>query len=317
MLGYAIRRLGIALALIWLVATIVFLVIHLIPGDPAELLLSQGGVAPDPAAVAELRSKLGLDRPLLTQYAAYLAQIARGDLGVSLQDEHAVAGELLLRLPRTLELIGAAGLLAVLLGLPTGTWAALRAGSVSDRMLSGVAGLFLSLPVFVVGTIAILVFAQLLRWTPAGGYVPFARNPVQHLILLSLPAGTIAVGLGAVVFRMARTAVLEVLGRDYVRAAHAKGLPPGRIVVHHVLRGALVPVATVLALHLGTLLGGTVLVEFLFNWPGLSGYLVRAVEARDYPEVVGIVLTISVLLVLLNLAIDLLYAVLDPRVRHA
>jgi peptide/nickel transport system permease protein len=317
MLGYAIRRLGIALALIWLVATIVFLVIHLIPGDPAELLLSQGGVAPDPAAVAELRTKLGLDRPLHVQYGAYLVQLARGDLGASLQDEHSVATELLLRLPRTLELIGAAGLLAVVLGLPTGTWAALRAGSVPDRVLSGIAGLFLSLPVFVVGTIAILVFAQQLRWTPAGGYVPFARNPVQHLILLSLPAGTIAVGLGAVVFRMARTAVLEVLSRDYVRAAHAKGLAPGRIAIHHVLRGALVPVATVLALHLGTLLGGTVLVEFLFNWPGLSGYLVRAVEARDYPEVVGIVLTISVLLVLLNLVIDLLYAVLDPRVRHA
>jgi peptide/nickel transport system permease protein len=157
----------------------------------------------------------------------------------------------------------------------------------------------------------------MLRWTPAGGYVPFARAPVQHLILLSLPAGTIALGLGAVVFRMARTSVLEVLGRDWVRAAEAKGLSRARIVVHHVLRGALVPVATVLALHLGTLLGGTVLVEFLFNWPGLSGYLVRAVEMRDYPEVVGIVLAISVLLVLLNLAIDLLYAVLDPRVRHA
>jgi peptide/nickel transport system permease protein len=267
--------------------------------------------------VAELRARLGLDRPLLTQYGAYLAQLARGDLGSSLQDDHAVAGELLLRLPRTLELIGAAGLLAVLFGLPSGTLAALRAGSPVDRVLSGAAGLGLSVPVFVVGTLAILVFAQWLRWTPAGGYVPFARNPVQHLILLSLPAGTIALGLGAVVFRMTRSAVLEVLGRDYVRAAVAKGLAPGRIVVHHVLRGALVPVLTVLALHLGTLLGGTVLVEFLFNWPGLSGYLVRAVEARDYPEVVGIVLAISVLLVLLNLVIDLLYAVLDPRVRHA
>ena len=317
MLGYAIRRLGIALALIWLVATLVFLVIHLIPGDPAELLLSQGGVAPDPAAVAELRARLGLDQPLLSQYGAYLAQLARGDLGSSLRDEHAVADELLLRLPRTLELIAAAGLLAVLIGLPAGTLAALHGGRPLDRALSGAASLCLSVPVFVVGTVVILVFAQTLRWTPAGGYVPFARDPVQHLVLLSLPAGTIGLGLGAVVFRMARTAVLEVLGRDWVRAAEAKGLTRARIVVHHVLRGALVPVATVLALHLGTLLGGTVLVEFLFNWPGLSGYLVRAVEARDYPEVVGIVLAISVLLVLLNLTIDLLYAVLDPRVRHA
>ncbi len=317
MVGYAARRLGIALALIWVVATIVFLVIHLIPGDPAELLLSQGGVAPDPAAVAELRARLGLDRPLLVQYAGYLGQLAHGDLGASLLDDHAVAGEIALRLPRTLELIGAAGLIALMLGLPAGTWAALRVGSPGDRALSALAGLGLSIPVFVVGTLTILVFAQLLRWAPAGGYVALARNPAQHLIQLAMPAGTIAVGLGAVTFRMTRSAVLEVLGRDHVRAARARGLTRTRIVLHHVVRGALSPIVTVLALHLGSLLGGTVLVEFLFNWPGLSGYLVRAVEARDYPEVVGIVLVISILLVILNFVVDLLYAVLDPRVRHA
>jgi peptide/nickel transport system permease protein len=317
MVRYAARRLGIALALIWVVATIVFLVIHLIPGDPAELLLSQGGVAPDPAAVAELRARLGLDRPLLTQYASYLGRLAHGDLGASLLDDHAVAGEIALRLPRTIELIGAAGLIALILGLPAGTWAALRAGSAGDRALSGLAGIGLSIPVFVVGTLAILVFAQLLRWAPAGGYVAFARDPARHLIELAMPAGTIAIGLGAIIFRMTRSAVLEVLGRDHVRAARARGLTRTRIVLHHVVRGALSPVVTVLALHLGSLLGGTVLVEFLFNWPGLSGYLVRAVEARDYPEVVGIVLVISILLVILNFAVDLLYAVLDPRVRHA
>jgi peptide/nickel transport system permease protein len=317
MIGYAARRLGIALALIWVVATTVFLVIHLVPGDPAELLLSQGGVAPDPAAVAELRARLGLDRPLLVQYGVYLGRLAQGDLGASLIDDHAVAGEIALRLPRTLELIGAAGLLAIILGLPAGSWAALRAGSPADRALSALAGVGLSIPVFVVGTLAILVLAQELRWAPAGGYVAFARDPAQHLIQLAMPAGTIAVGLGAITFRMTRSAVLEMLGRDHVRAARARGLTRARIVLHHVVRGALGPVVTVLALHLGALLGGTVLVEFLFNWPGLSGYLVRAVEARDYPEVVGIVLVISILLVILNLAVDLLYAVLDPRVRHA
>jgi peptide/nickel transport system permease protein len=146
--------------------------------------------------------------------------------------------------------------------------------------------------------------------------VPFLRDPAQHLLLLLMPAATIAVGLGAVVFRMTRTSVLEVLGRDYVRAAHAKGLSARRIVMHHVVRNALIPVVTVLALHMGSLLGGTVLVEFVFNWPGLSGDLVRAVEQRDYPEVVGIVLVISVALVIINLVVDLLYAVIDPRVRH-
>jgi ABC-type dipeptide/oligopeptide/nickel transport system permease component len=316
MLAYALGRIAVALGLIWAVATIVFLVIHLVPGDPAELLLSQGGVAADPAAVAELRDKLGLSQPIATQYWHYVSGLLRGDLGASLLDDHSIASEIALRLPRTLELILAATLIAVLFGLPLGTLAALRPGSVLDRVLAAAAGLGLSVPVFVVGTLAILVFAQKLRWVPAGGYVPFGRDPLQHLVLLLMPACTIAVGLGAVVFRMTRSAVLEVLTRDYVRAAQAKGLTPRRIVLHHVVRNALIPIITVLALHVGSLLGGTVLVEFVFNWPGLSGYLVRAVEQRDYPEVVGIVLVISVAFVIINLVVDLVYAVIDPRVRH-
>jgi peptide/nickel transport system permease protein len=316
MLGYALRRMAVALALIWAVVTLVFAVIHLIPGDPAELLLSQGGVAADPAAVSELREKLGLNRPILQQYLGYLGGLLKGDLGSSLLDDHAVIDEIALRLPRTLQLIFAAGLIAVVVGLPLGTLAALRAGGTLDRVLGAGAALGLSVPVFVVGTVAILVFAQKLRLVPAGGFVPFSRDPLQHLLLLLMPAGTIAVGLGAVVFRMTRSSVLEVLARDFVRAARAKGLHPLRIVVHHVVRNALIPVVTVLALHLGSLLGGTVLVEFVFNWPGLSGYLVRAVEQRDYPEVVGIVLTIAVAFVIINLIVDLLYAVIDPRVRH-
>ncbi len=314
---YIVRRVAVAVGLVWFVATAVFLAIHLVPGDPAEMLLSQGGVAPDPDAVAELREKLGLEQPLLRQYGAYLAGLLRGNLGTSLIDDHSVAAEIALRLPRTLELIGAAALLALLAGLPAGTFAALRAGSIGDRLLSALAGIGISIPVFVVGTLAILLFAQKLRWVPAGGYVPFARDPLQHLLVLAMPAATIAVGLAAVVFRMTRSAVLETLGRDHVRAARARGIAPGVIVMRHVLRNSLTPIVTVVALHLGTLLGGTVLVEYVFNWPGLSGYLVRAVELRDYTEVTGIVLTISVLFVLLNLLVDLLYAVLDPRVRHA
>jgi peptide/nickel transport system permease protein len=314
---YITRRVAVAVGLVWFVATAVFLAIHLVPGDPAEMLLSQGGVAPDPAAVAELREKLGLEQPLLHQYGAYLSGLLRGNLGTSMIDDHSVAAEIALRLPRTLELIGAAALLALVIGLPAGTLAALRAGSIGDRLLSALAGIGISIPVFVVGTLAILVFAQKLRWVPAGGYVPFARDPLQHLLVLAMPAATIAVGLAAVVFRMTRSAVLETLGRDHVRAARARGIPPGAIVMRHVLRNSLTPIVTVVALHLGTLLGGTVLVEYVLNWPGLSGYLVRAVELRDYPEVTGIVLTISVLFVLLNLLVDLLYAVLDPRVRHA
>lgn len=316
MLAFAARRLLVSLGLVWVVASLVFLVIHLIPGDPAELLLSQGGIAPDPAAVEELRERLGLNQPLWTQYVTYMTGLLQGDFGLSLQDEHPIGDEIGLRLPRTLELVGAAGVISLVFGVPLGVAAALRAGGVLDRLLSAWAGLALSIPVFVVGTLAVLVLAQELRLVSAGGYVPFARDPVRHLTLLAMPACTIAVGLGAVVFRVMRSSVLEVLERDHVRAAQARGVAPAAIIRRHVVRNALTPVVTVVALHLGALLGGTVLVEFVFNWPGLSGYLVRAVEARDYPEVMGIVLVISTLFVLLNFLVDLLYAVIDPRVRH-
>ncbi|ATR22205.1 Dipeptide transport system permease protein dppB [Roseomonas mucosa] len=314
---WILRRVGISLALVWVVASIVFMALHLVPGDPAELLLSTGGVSPDPAAVAELRERLGLDLPLMTQYGSFLAGLLRGDLGSSLVDDYPVAQEIALRLPRTLELILAGTLLAVVFGMPAGTWAALHRGGAFDRISSGIAAFLLALPVFVVGTLLVLVFAQMLRIMPAGGYVPFAQSPGQHLILLTLPAIAIGKGLAAVVFRMTRASVLDALSKDFVRTARAKGLGPRRILVRHVVRNALTPVLTVLALHMGSLLGGTVLVEYVFNWPGLSTPLLRAVEARDYPMVVGIVLVISALFLLINLLTDLLYAALDPRIRTA
>ena len=293
---WVLRRVGISVVLIWVVATIVFLAIHLVPGDPAELLLTQGGASPDPGTVADLRAQLGLDRPLLAQYVDSMGKMLHGDLGVSMQDESPVAEEIWRRLPRTLELIGAAALMAIVLGIPGGSIAALRRGGVFDRAASWIAALALAVPVFVTGTLLVMLFAQIWRLVPAGGYVAFARNPVQHLLLLAMPAATIGLGLSAVVFRMTRAAVLDVMLRDYVRTARAKGVAPRRVLIHHVVRTALMPVVTVLALQLGTLLGGTVLVEFVFNWPGLSGLLVSSVNARDYPEVVGIVLVISVTL---------------------
>jgi peptide/nickel transport system permease protein len=172
-------------------------------------------------------------------------------------------------------------------------------------------------PVFVLGTLLVLLFAQTLRLMPAGGYTPFAQNPGQHLALLALPAVAIAKGLAAVIFRMTRASVLDSLSRDFVRTARAKGLSPARVLIRHVVRNSLTPVLTVLGLHMGALLGGTVLVEYVFNWPGLSTPLLRAVEARDYPMVVGIVLTISGLFLLINLVMDLIYAALDPRIRAA
>jgi peptide/nickel transport system permease protein len=315
-MAWLVRRIGISIVLVWVVASVVFLAIHLVPGDPAELLLSQGGAAPDPATVADLRDQLGLNRPLYVQYADNMVRLLHGDLGKSMQDDSPVADEIGRRLPRTLELIAAAALFSIVIGIPTGTTAAMRRGGLFDRVASGMAGLALAIPVFVIGTLMVMVFAQLLRWVPAGGYVPLARDPLQHLELLSMPALAIGIGLAAAVFRMTRAAVLDVMLRDYVRTARAKGVVHRRILVHHVVRTALMPVVTVLALQLGTLLGGTVLVEYVFNWPGLSGLLVSAVNARDYPEVVGIVLVISMLFVALNLVVDVLYGVLDPRVRR-
>ncbi len=308
------HRIAVSLVLVWVVATIVFLALHMVPGDPAELLLSTGGISPDPASVAELRQKLGLERPLLIQYGAFLAGLLRGDLGTSLVDDYPVLHEIALRLPRTLELIFAGTLLAIIIGVPAGVYAAVHRGGTFDRCASGVTALLLAIPVFVVGTLLVLLFAQTLRIMPAGGFAPFAQDPLLHLKLLALPAIAIGKGLAAVLFRMTRAAMLDALANDYVRTARAKGLAPGRVLVVHVLRNALNPVITVLGLHMGTLLGGTVLVEYVFNWPGLSTPLLRAVEARDYPMVVGIVLTISVLFLLINLIVEMLQAALDPRI---
>jgi peptide/nickel transport system permease protein len=311
------KRIGVSLLLMWVVATVVFMALHMVPGDPAELLLSTGGAMPDAYAIAELREKLGLNRPIWEQYLAFLEGLSRGDLGNSLVDDYPVAEEILLRLPRTLELILAGTLLSIVIALPAGTYAAVRAGGAFDRAASWVAALLQAVPVFVLGTLLILLLAQTLRWMPAGGYVPLAQDPARHLLLLSLPAIAIAKGLTATVFRMTRASVLDALFRDHVRTARAKGLTPRRVLTRHVVRNALIPVTTVLGLQMGTLLGGTVLVEYVFNWPGLSTPLLRAVEGRDYPMVVGIVLTVSALFLLINLAMDLLYAALDPRISRS
>lgn len=313
---WLLRRIGISILLVWAVASIVYLAIHLVPGDPAELLLSSAGMTPNPEAIADLRQQLGLDRPMLDQYLTSLGGLVRGDLGVSLRDGTPVAEEIARRLPRTLELLGVAGLFAAIFGIPLGTFADLQRGRTLDRALSGIASLSLAVPVFVLGTLTVMLFALQLHWAPAGGFVPITQSLAQHLILLAMPALTIGIGLAAIVMRMTRASILDVMQRDFIRTARAKGVGAWRILVHHMLRNAMMPVVTVLALHLGSLLGGTVLVEYVFNWPGMSGFLVDAVNARDYPEVVGVILVISIIFVALNLIVDIVYGLLDPRVRR-
>jgi peptide/nickel transport system permease protein len=315
MLGYIVKRCAIAAGTVFFIVTFVFLALYLVPGDPAEILLSSEGSSPSPELIEQTRRKLGLDKPLHAQYLDYVARLARGDLGTSFADDEPVIDNIRQRLPRTLELIGAATLLSLLIGIPLGVAAALGRGGGLDRVLGLWTSLSLSVPVFVMGTVLVLLFALKLRWVPAGGFVPFHVSPQQHLVALLMPAVTIAVGFSAVVIRMTRATVLDVLQQDWVRTARAKGLGEKSVIVFHVVRNALGPVLILTGLQMGSMLGGTVLVEYVFNWPGLSGLLVRAVESRDYPEVQGIILVTATLFVLLNLVVDLLYSVLDPRVQ--
>jgi len=310
------KRIGVSLVLMWVVATVVFLALHMVPGDPAELLLSTGGAMPDAYAIAELREKLGLNRPIWEQYLAFLEGLSRGDLGNSLVDDYPVAEEILLRLPRTLELILAGTILSVLIALPAGTFAAVRAGGAFDRAASWIAALLQAVPVFVLGTLLILLLAQTLRWMPAGGYVPLAQDPARHLLLLSLPAIAIAKGLTATVFRMTRASVLDALSRDHVRTARAKGLGQWVVVLKHALRNAMIPILTVVGLTAAILIAGAIVTETVFGLPGVGNLIVSAVLRRDYPVIQGALLIVSGIYVLINLAVDLLYAVADPRVRY-
>lgn len=317
MISYVVRRFVIALGAIYAVVTLLFLFIHLIPGDPAELLLSGGGsTAPSPAAVAAMRHALHLDTPIAVQYVDYLKGLLHLDLGHSFVSRRPVWADISQRLPRTLELVLLATIVGVVFGMPLGTVAAVKRGRGADVAASLVASSGIAVPVFVVGTVLSLVFGVDLGWLPAGGYAPFASSPLSNLKDVTLPAISIAFGLTAVVARMTRSSVLEVLNEEWVRTARAKGLSRPSVLLKHVVRNAMSPVMTVVGLQMGALLGGTVLVEYIFNWPGLSSLLIQAVEQRDYPEVQGIVLVISVLFILLNLVVDLAYGFLDPRVQQ-
>lgn len=313
---WVLKRLGSSVLLVFLIVTLVFLGLRLVPGDPAVALLSQSGAAVDPNAVAQLRAQLGLDQPILFQYFDNIAALAQGNLGVSMRDGASVAKEIALRLPRTLELVALAAVISFVIAAPMGLYASTRAGGWLDKVGLTVAAVSVSVPNFVIGSMMVLIFATTLRWLPTGGYVRFADDPMRHFGLALMPAITMAIGLFALVFRMMRTTCLEVMQRDYVRTAVAKGLSPRKVLFHHVLRTALMPVLAAFALNLGILIGSAVLVEYVFNYPGLSTLMIDAVNSRDYPMVQGCVLVISVIFVGLNLLVDLCYGWLDPRIRQ-
>lgn len=315
MIRFALNKGLAALLMLWIVGTIVFAVLFVVPGDPAELLLTSDGAVASQESVESLRRQMGLDRPVITQYLDFLAGAARFDFGQSLIDHVPVGKTIALRLPRTIELIVAGLFLGLITGIPAGTWAGLRPGRSFDRVVSATNAILISVPGFVTGTLFIYLFAQVLRWLPAGGYVSFTSDPLLHLKLLALPAITVGLHLFSIIFRMTRASVLEMRTHDWVRTAVAKGLRRKLVVRRHVVRNALGPIVTVVGLQMGILLGSTVLIEFIYNWPGLSGYLVTAVQQRDYPSVRAVILVVSALFILINFMVELLYSVLDPRIR--
>ena len=263
-----------------------------------------------------VRSQLGLDKPILVQYTDYLLRLVRFDLGTSFRSTDVpVLSYISDRLPKTLELVFAAALLAVMVGIPLGALAA-RIGGLVDTLISSLTTLGTSMPVYVIGTIFVLVFSLQWGMFPAGGYATLEANPVGHFQRLVLPAIALSFGIGSVVARMTRSSVLETVAQDWVRTARSQGLPRAQVFRRHVIRNSLTPVVTTLGLEIGTLLGSTVLIERVFTWPGMGSLLIDAVNARDYPVVQGIVIVIAALFILINLIVDLLYGVLDPRARQ-
>lgn len=305
-----LMRVVTTLPVLWVVVTVVFLLIHLVPGDPIVLMLGEGASAND---IAGLRHSYGFDKPLTEQYMLYWRGVGHGNLGQSLRMHDSVTHLVLQRYPYTLALTVAAMLLGAALAIPAGVASARRRDRWPDRTL-GVVSLFgLSFPNFALGPILIVVFAIGLGWFPVSGAGVGAGDFVRHLVL---PAVTLALGLAAILTRMVRTSMLEELGQDYIRTARAKGLSENTVVYRHALRNALNPVLTVIGLQFGSLLAGAIVTETIFSWPGIGRLTLSAISNRDYALVQGCILAIGLTYVVVNLVTDSLYALADPRMRR-
>ena len=304
MIRYLIRRLLLTIPVLLGVATLVFSLIHLVPGDPVQAML---GESASPQDIAELRGRLGLDRPLLVQYGAFLKGVTRGDLGASLRTNQTVTAAIAERLPATLELAFAAMGVAVLIAIPLGILAAVRAGTRVDHAATTLALLGISMPNFWLGPLLAILFSVTLGWLPVSG-----RGTAAHLVL---PAVTLGAPLAAVLARMTRASVIEELRELYVLAARARGVSRTRAVLRHAFRNSLIPIVTVLGLQFGAVLTGAVITETIFAWPGVGRLLIQSISFRDYPLVQGCILLIAITYVAMNLITDLAYGFLDPRIR--
>jgi dipeptide transport system permease protein len=335
MIRFVIARLGVLIPTFLGVTVVAFGLIHMIPGDPIELLVGERGI--DPVRHEELKVRFGFDKPLWEQYLVYLRGVLEGDLGRSIVTRKPVLQEFMTLFPATVELSLCALLIALAIGLPAGVVAGVKRGSPFDHALMGISLTGYSMPIFWWALLLIILFSGNLQWTPVSGRIAVLyffppvtgfmlidsllsgqegafRSAASHLILPAIVLGTVPM---AVIARQTRSAMLEVLNEDYVRTARAKGLPPWRVIGLHALRNALIPVVTVIGLQVGLLFSGAILTETIFAWPGVGKWLVDSIGRRDYPSVQGGVLLIATMVMVVNLFVDLLYGLINPRIRHA
>lgn len=307
MTSYILRRLFLMIPILWGVATIVFALMFIVPGDPARMLMGQHG---DEQTLSQLRHELGLDRPVYVQYVRFLGRLLKGDLGTSYRQKRPVAEIIRDRFPATARLAVSSMVIAIIIGIAAGILAARYRNSVWDWLVMVFSLSGISIPVFWLGMMLILLFASGLGWLPVGGYGK--NGDLRHLFLPAISLAAVSIGYIA---RMMRSSMLEVIGKDYIRTARAKGLSEWAVVLHHALRNALIPVVTIIGINFASLLGGAVATETVFAWPGLGRAVVDAIRVRDLPVVEGCVIFLAVIFVLANLIVDLSYAWLDPRIR--
>jgi len=307
---YTIRRLISLAPVILGLSLITFGLMDMVPGDPAEVLASYGkDVDPTPEEIEKVRHELGLDRPLPSRYVLWLSRALRGDLGTSLRSGNPVWSDLVVRLPATMELAASGLLIGLCLALPVGILAAVKQGSLIDQISRALALGGASLPSFWVGAMLMWLFAVHLGWLPAMG-----RGDLDHIIL---PAVSLGLGASAVLMRLIRASLLEVLNQDYIRTARSKGLRERTVILLHAAKPAMLPVITVLGLQLGHLLGGTVIIETIFAWPGLGSLIIESILARDFPVIQGFALLMGLVFVGINFLVDMAYRLLDPRINYA
>lgn len=304
MIRYVGLRLLLAIPALWLILTMVFLLVHIVPGDPAEQILGEGARAED---VLQLRHTLGLDQPIGVQYEKYLKGVLHGNLGESFHFQEPVTQVVLDHYPATLELAAVALIVCMLISIPGGILAAARRGTGADHAVGVFTLLGLSVPNFALGPVLILIFSVEIGWLPVSG-----RGDAAHFVL---PGITLGAALAAILARMVRASVIEELSSDYVRTARAKGLSESAVLWCHAFRNALIPTLTIIGLQFGTLLAGSIITETIFSWPGIGRLTVQAIESRDFPLLQGCILLIAVTYVVVNLATDFVYALVDPRVR--